>query len=345
MATLSSVIADIATLSTSDKKTLRSYLISVFSTKSSSLEEYVKEERFSGGLVCPVCGCIHIVRYGHRKDGTQRYKCKDCGKSFVATTNSIVSGTHKDLDTWEKYIDCIMNGFSVRKSANICGIHRNTVFAWRHKILGALQNMAKAVVLDGIIEADETFFPLSYKGNHQKSKTFTMPRRAHKRGNAIHIRGLSKEKVCVPCAVNRNGLSIAKASNLARVATKDLHTVYDGRINTGSVIVTDLMNSYTRFAKKNGYQLVQLKGGKAKKGIYHIQHINSYHSELKRFMIRFNGVSTKHLDNYLIWHNFVNYAPESDVDKRSILLKFVLMQNVTIHVEDIAKKPILPFAA
>ena len=32
----------------------------------------------------------------------------------------------------------------------------------------------------------------------------------------------------------------------------------------------------------NGIDLVQLKTGKAKKGIYNIQHINSYHSQLKR---------------------------------------------------------------
>ena len=46
--------------------------------------------------------------------------------------------------------------------------------------------------------------------------------------------------------------------------------------------------------------LVQLKTGKAKKGIYNIQHINSYHSQLKRFMRGFNGVSTKYLNNYLV---------------------------------------------
>ncbi len=84
--------------------------------------------------------------------------------------------------------------------------------------------------LNGIIEADETFFAISYKGNHSKSKTFTMPRKAHKRGHSTHIRGLSKEKVCVPCAVNRNGLSISKITNTGRVSTKDLHHIYDGRI-------------------------------------------------------------------------------------------------------------------
>ena len=201
-----------------------------------------------------------------------------------------------------------------------------------------------SVTLNGIIEADETFFSLSYKGNH-KNGMFKMPRKAHKRGHMTHIRGLSKEKVCVPCAVNRNGLSIAKATNLGRVSTQDLHSLYDNRIAENSTLVTDIMNSYTRFANKNGLELIQLKGSKTIKGIYNIQHINNYHSQLKQFLSPFNGVSTKHLDNYLIWHNFVNCAPESEVDKRVILLKFVLTQSMTIFYRDIPKKPELPFVA
>ena len=344
MATITSILSDISTLSTSDRILLKDRLVRMFTKHTSSLDEFVKTERFSGGLVCPLCGCIHIVRHGHRKDGTQRYLCRDCGKTFVAATNTIASGTKKDLSVWEKYIDCMMNSFSLRKTAILCGIHKNTAFLWRHKILDALQNMANSVILDGIIEADETFFPVSYKGNH-KNGSFVIPRRPRKRGSSTNTRGLSKEKVCVPCAVNRNGLSIAKATNLSRVATKDLHFVYDSKIKVGSILVTDLMNSYRRFANKNTLKLVQLKGGKSKMGIYNIQHINSYHNELKRFMYGFRGVSSKHLNNYLIWHNFVNYAKESEVDKRTILLKFVLIQNMVIRSADVSRKPVLPFVA
>ncbi len=196
----------------------------------------------------------------------------------------------------------MMNGFSIRKTAEICGIHRNTAFYWRHKILDALQNMANSVKLNGIIEVDETFFSVSYKGSHN------LPRQAHKRGGEVHIRGLSREKVCVPCAVNRSGLSIAKTSNLGRVSTQAIHNVYDGRIVQDSTIVTDKASAYIRFAEANELNLVQLKNGVAKKGIYNIQHINNYHSRLKKFMNNFNGVSTKYLNNYLIWNNFVNYA-------------------------------------
>ena len=135
MATVNSIITDISTLSAADKRTLKQYLAGMFSSVSVSMETFVKEERFSQGLVCPLCGCVHIVRNGRRKDGTQRYICRDCGRSFVATSNSIVSCTKKNFIVWEKNIDCMMLGLSLRKTANICGINRNTAFAWRHKIL------------------------------------------------------------------------------------------------------------------------------------------------------------------------------------------------------------------
>ena len=100
MAPVSSILADITTLSSADKDILKGYLTGLFKSSAGSLESFVANERFYGGLVCPICVCVHVVRNGHRKEGTQRYVCRDCGKSFVATSNSIVSSTKKDLSVW-----------------------------------------------------------------------------------------------------------------------------------------------------------------------------------------------------------------------------------------------------
>ena len=35
------------------------------------------------------------------------------------------------------------------------------------------------------------------------------------------------------------------------------------------------------------------------------------------------GVATKYLNNYLVYHNFVNFANESEIKKESILFSFV----------------------
>ncbi|MGE5599373.1 MAG: hypothetical protein ACM3XS_08335, partial [Bacteroidota bacterium] len=48
------------------------------------------------------------------------------------------------------------------------------------------------------------------------------------------------------------------------------------------------------------------KGKRVVHGIYHIQSVNSYHSRLKTWVRRFNGVATKYLLNYLIWHEHLD---------------------------------------
>ena len=50
----------------------------------------------------------------------------------------------------------------------------------------------------------------------------------------------------------------------------------------------------------------RIKRSRHKEDIYHIQHINSLHSNLKRWMSRFNGVATKYLSNYLKWNKWIN---------------------------------------
>lgn len=57
------------------------------------LNEFVEEERFAGGRYCPHCGCIDVIRHGKHPDGTQRYKCNYCGKTFSGSSNSIISNT------------------------------------------------------------------------------------------------------------------------------------------------------------------------------------------------------------------------------------------------------------
>lgn len=342
MPTISDILNSISKLSPSDKKKLQSILMSSDFIKSLSLNELLTNERFANGRVCPLCGSVHVARNGHRTDGTQRFVCRDCKKSFIASTNSVVTKTRKDISVWEKYISCMMNGVSIRKTAEICGIHRNTAFYWRHKILDALQNMMSDVELNGIIEADETFFAVSYKGNHKNSKIFVMPREVHKRGKQTHTRGLSYEQVCVSCAVNRNGQSIAKVATLGRITTAALHNVFNRRIPAGSTLVTDKASAYVRFANCNNIRLVQLKGGKSKNGIYHIQHINNYHGMLKEFMRGFHGVSTKYLNNYLVWNNFVNYAKETITEKNRILVNRVLSMTINETCRQISNRETIP---
>ena len=130
------------------------------------------------------------------------------------------------------YIDCMVNELPIRKAAEECGMAASTSFAWRHKILDVLRSMSEGVTLSGITESDDTYFPLSFKGNHQKSKDFDMGRPARKRGGDGISKGLSDDLVCVPCAVDRKGNSVAEVSNLGECSASDLDNVLGRKLQT-----------------------------------------------------------------------------------------------------------------
>lgn len=55
--------------------------------------ETIRETRFSKGTFCPHCKGEHIIGHGKYRS-RQRYKCKNCGKTFNDVSCSPMSGTH-----------------------------------------------------------------------------------------------------------------------------------------------------------------------------------------------------------------------------------------------------------
>lgn len=290
---------------------------------------------------CPRCKSIYVVKNGH-VNGVQRYMCKDCKKTFAITNNTILHSTKKPVETWKKYLECMMNKFSLRKCAEVCEIDLTTAFVWRHKILDALQNMHNEVTINGVAQVDETYFSVSYKGNHAKSD-FMIPRDAHKRGCEDKKRGISKDKVCVLCSVNLDGLSIGMISNLGRPCVKDLKAVFSNRIEKGSILVTDSFRGYSKLAFENELTHIAVPRGKHTNGAFNIQTINSYHSELKRLVQRnFKGVSTKYLNNYVVYHNFVNFAKGDFSTKLNILQEHTFTTWIQAKSKEIQLREAIP---
>ena len=288
---------------------------------------------------CPHCKSTHFVKNG-KVQGKQRFICMDCRKTFAQTNNTLLYGVKKDLSVWKKYIHCIIEKYSLRKTAQICGISLPTAFAWRHKILDYLQQIQDNIKLDGIVEADETFMPISYKGHH---KDFDFPRLAKKRGGANTKRGLSKELVCIPCVVNLNGKSVAKIANLGKPNVKALNSVIFGKVEKESVFVTDSLRSYLKLSNDMNLNHIRISRNKHSNGNFNIQVVNNYHSRLKSMLVyNFKSVSTKYLNNYLVYHNFVNFAKESRKDKKHMLLNHTLNTNCLSQSINVANRPAVP---
>ena len=144
----------------------------------------------------------------------------------------------------------------------------------------------------------------------------------------------------------KNGI-IALVSGTGKTSTDKVKAVFDNRIAETSVLVTDKEGSYRRFARENNIELIQIKAEQRTfKGIYHIQHINAFHSRLKSFMRPFQGVSTKHLNNYLVWYAWMQMNRElSEESLERNILNSSTSHNFRLYTSEISKKPVLPMAA
>lgn len=228
-------------------------------------------------------------------------------------------------------MNCIIEGLPLRNAAKQCSISLSTAFYWRYKLLNIVSSYVNRIKLNGVLESDNTFFSVSMKGSTPKDRT------AKKRGEPARKRGLSRDKVCVTCAVSRNGNIYSKVATLGRATSGVLKKVLRKRISDTAILCTDKDSAYRRFAENAELRLVQVKAGHVK-GTYHIQHVNAYHSRLKAFMLRFKGVATKYLDNYLAWHNLI-VERKSDVVK---VLRNAMRCRKSESWFDVTNKPALP---
>jgi transposase-like protein len=91
----------------------------------------------SNGLICPNCGSISCVKNG-RVRTKQRFLCRDCSKTFGYNSNFVTNHSKLTTEQWYAYIECMVHGYSIRKSAIIVEICVKTSFYMRHKILDSL---------------------------------------------------------------------------------------------------------------------------------------------------------------------------------------------------------------
>lgn len=259
--------------------------------------EVVKIVEDSTVPCCPACKQTYFYRWGYQA-GLQRYRCRNCKHTFTALSETPLS--HLRLkEQWLNYCSGMIQGLTVRANAKQCGIDKNTSFRWRHRFL-MCPAVTKATSMQGIVEADETFFPYSCKGQRG------LDRPARKRGKQIHTRGTGKDQVPVLVVRDRTG------------ATADFKLDADNaeaiKIPLGALLAKDailcsdgspIYKAVSRALKITHRPINLAAGIRVIANVYHIQNVNAYDSRLKVWMQRFHGVATKYLENYLGWRRWL----------------------------------------
>ena len=166
------------------------------------------ESRITALPACPHCGGAPIVRNGSAS-GLQRYKCRACARTFNALSTTPLARLRLKAK-WLAQQDVLQQGLSVHKAAAALAVSPSTAFRWRHRFLRLAQPV-KALALTGVVEADETFFLRSSKGQRPG-------RKARKRGGRVMRDQRGCDLIPVLVARDRSG---ATADFLLEAVSKD----------------------------------------------------------------------------------------------------------------------------
>ncbi|RLM53106.1 IS1595 family transposase, partial [Halobellus sp. Atlit-31R] len=126
----------------------------------------------------------------------------------------------------------MLDGKSVRAAADALGVHRNTTFRWRHRIL-ELTKHDRPESLTGIAEADELFLLESQKGSRK------LDRPARKRGGVARWRGINRDHVCVLVARDRGGATFDFITGRGAVTSAQLQRHLLPVLGQDVLLVTD----------------------------------------------------------------------------------------------------------
>jgi transposase-like protein len=267
------------------------------------------EASFQAEPACPHCQSKKLQKWGSAHK-LQRYRCKVCKKTFNALTGTPLAQLHK-RELWQQHSQALIDGLSLRKVGARIGVSLPTAFRWRHRFLKAPKTL-KAKKLQGIVEADETFFLYSEKGNRN------LTRKPRKRGGKAAKCGLSAEQV--PVLIARDRTKATTDQILPDRSEKSVTAVLKPVVAKDAVLVTDGDKAFGAFADNANILHIGLIASKGERSYeeFHFQNVNAYTSGLKRWMTRFNGVATKYLDSYLGW-NRLNDRDGSTLNANSML--------------------------
>ena len=287
------------------------------------LEGLIAEERAAiadAGFAperCPHCGCASLVRKGHGRDGSQRWMCRGCGRTFSARTMGLLGYSKLGPEVWARFVRCELSGCSLRRDAEECHVCLKTAWFMRIRLCEAMERCVPEFRHGASVsvEADGTYLTESLKGNRKRAR-LKMPRKAHDSGHCVHERGISSGKVCIACAANSLGDCWLEVCGRGRPTDAELADALDGIVE-GSPVSTDRLQGYARILPELGASAHRSADPKTDPGALGM--VNALHQRLKAWLGRFNGVSIRWLDHYLAWFRWTEMARHSDMDIEEML--------------------------
>ncbi len=299
-------IAAILALTKEGKREFLDNLYGFLNSNRLTALDYQRIKILSTAPICPRCRCEYVTKAGVH-NGRQVYKCKNCKYQFRETAKSLVYYSHKYYLLMD-YIKCMLEGKSLRACAREVGISLPTSFKWRHKILAAIQGLEGGINFTGITETDELLMEYSEKG--RKFKTLEEKEQAMK---TVH------PNVAVLVMTDREGNLLFKHTGEHKVQNSQIKEELKRRVSENNLICFKPNEEFEQAVKESPSKKVLVMHKTKGLSIYSVNVAEKKITNFLVWMMRFRGVATKYLQNYLMWfvimNKYLKNKVESDIGR------------------------------
>jgi len=299
-------IAAILSLTKEGKREFLDNLYDFLNSNKLTALDYQRIKILSTAPICPRCRCEYVTKAGVH-NGRQVYKCKSCKYQFRETAKSLVYHLHKYpliLD----YLKCMLEGKSLRACAREVGISLPTSFRWRHKILSAIQGLEGGITFSGITEADELLMQYSEKGRRYKS-----PEEKEQAMKTVH------PNVAVLVMTDREGNLLFKHTGENKVQNSQIKEELKRRVSENNLICFKPNDEFKQAVMESPSKKVIVRRKTKGLAIYSVNVAEKKITNFLVWMMRFRGVATKYLQNYLMWfvvmNKYLKDKVESDIGR------------------------------
>ena len=168
---------------------------------------HLERIRWRGKPVCPHCESEDVALKNEQDEGkvgrTGRYNCHTCRATFKVTQGTVFHGTKIPLQKWFMAIALILNakkGISSYQLQRDLNLNQKTAWFILVRIRAEMADKVNSILLQGIIEADETYIGGRPRKENKKEDREPAPR------------GRGTSKTAVIGAIARGGQVVAEVA-------------------------------------------------------------------------------------------------------------------------------------
>jgi transposase-like protein len=140
------------------------------------MKQFAKTGDFCPKEACPDYGKLqddrqqNIIMFGKSPKGVQRYRCKTCGKTFTATTGTILfrkrTSEHEILET----LALLAEGNRISSLSRVKGFKEDTILAWLREAAQHAEAVEEVLMAKFKVKRGQLDALWAYVGNKGEKK-------------------------------------------------------------------------------------------------------------------------------------------------------------------------------